>query len=327
MKRGENMDVAYMKEYLRFALETEKNVYALEKAYSQATKDCNQSSAALKQYFNQHNRSVDSINNFDIASLKENEFSAKSKLKKAAIILSVCVIICVIITLVTLILYMSEQEVFIKAGIILVIIAEVVLNSAVIFSFANLVFRFYKWKKTRDIINSETAMNIRNITIRNTSRPRIDEERKRFDILLNKKNHMESVLKEARKSREQLYSNNVLHKDYRNIITVGLMYGYLCRGRCNTIEGPGGIYDTLEKDLQHYETIEKLNVLIDQNAEIIRNQIELHSAIVSGNEMARKMHKEFKDFSETQRKNAVIDQIQRQQANESLSYIQWSMTH
>ena len=74
----------------------------------------------------------------------------------------------------------------------------------------------------------------------------------------------------CRKHLKQLYGKNLLPPVYRNLVAVGTLYGYLINGRCTTIEGHGGIYDTYEYDVKLNTIICKLDDVLD-NLESIKN--------------------------------------------------------
>jgi len=57
-----------------------------------------------------------------------------------------------------------------------------------------------------------------------------------------------SQLQIAQQNLSQLYAMNLLPEQYRNMNAVATMYEYLETGRCNTIAGHGGIYDTYETE-------------------------------------------------------------------------------
>lgn len=57
-----------------------------------------------------------------------------------------------------------------------------------------------------------------------------------------------AALKNAKMNRQRFYAENVIPEKYRSLETVATLYEYIDTGRCNTVTGHGGIYDTYETE-------------------------------------------------------------------------------
>lgn len=94
------------------------------------------------------------------------------------------------------------------------------------------------------------------------------------------------------KSLEDIYAENVLDPTYRRLDYIGTLYGYIQRGRCTTVKGHGGIYDTLETELKQNAIILGLDRISRQLNAIRANQRYLYDAIQEGNQIARNIRNE-----------------------------------
>lgn len=67
-------------------------------------------------------------------------------------------------------------------------------------------------------------------------------------VIKEKQDEIHRQLRIAQNNLDQIYSLNLLPMKYRNLNAVATFYEYLATGRCNTIQGHGGIYDTYETE-------------------------------------------------------------------------------
>ena len=128
----------------------------------------------------------------------------------------------------------------------------------------------------------EKAIYEYNIAIAN------DNERVKREILVKK--DMQKQLFNLKKSIgttksaiNALYSINIIHPKYRDMVAVCSFYDYFDTGRCNAFTGPGGAYDTYETDLRFNRIENKLDVIISKLDEIIANQQYLGMLIRESN--------------------------------------------
>lgn len=97
-------------------------------------------------------------------------------------------------------------------------------------------------------------------------------------------------LQKAREIRAKIYSANYLAQPYRGLIPTGTMYGYLASGRCTSVTGHGGIFDTYSNDLLHEKILNeqkltnaKLDTISMQLNAIEKNQNHILGELVEIN--------------------------------------------
>ena len=86
-------------------------------------------------------------------------------------------------------------------------------------------------------------------------------------------------LSETRKLLVKHYAKNVIHPKYRNYVTVSMMYEYFDTGRCSSLLGHGGAYDTYEYEIRQNIIIGKLDVVISKLDQISDSQYALYQSI------------------------------------------------
>lgn len=97
----------------------------------------------------------------------------------------------------------------------------------------------------------------------------------------------------------QLYAKNVIHPKYRTLVAVSMLYEYFDTGRCATLQGHGGAYDTYEHELRQNIIIGKLDVVIDKLDQIIDSQYSLYQAINECNWNISKVYDGLTSLQET----------------------------
>lgn len=137
-----------------------------------------------------------------------------------------------------------------------------------------------------------------------------------------------SALQEAKKTLEQVYSVNVLPNKYRNMCAAATLLGYLKTGRCNTVQGHGGIYDTYEVDAQRNVIITRLTELRDTALRIEANQQILINEMQSANRLLKNINYNVEQINITTKeieKNTAISAACNQQTAAAASWIAWQM--
>lgn len=140
-------------------------------------------------------------------------------------------------------------------------------------------------------------------------------------------NELANLSGQVQDDLDQLYSENVLPKEYRTIPYLATLYGYIERGRCISVKGHGGIYDTLEYDI-------KLNAIIlgieqvNRNLEQIkRNQIDLYYAIQEGNEITQKLCNEIQAGNRANQSLLTAISIEQQRHNAMQEWHNWNVRY
>lgn len=137
-------------------------------------------------------------------------------------------------------------------------------------------------------------------------------------------------LNEAKDIRSYIYSENVLPAKYRSFNAVATLYEYLETGRCNTIQGHGGIYDTYEYDMKLGLIINNLVEINSRLADIQRNQRLLYDEFRQANQTLSNISSTLKNIENISidiEKNTAISAAANQQTAAASSYMAWHTWH
>lgn len=143
--------------------------------------------------------------------------------------------------------------------------------------------------------------------------------------------HQERVfleLQNAKKVRSNIYALGFLHEAYHDFVAVSTMYGYLDRGRCTTLMGPGGIYDTFEKDLQMQTVIRNLQDLNESMERVEANQRVLINEMRTANQHLASMStslNNIESYSKQTAQNTAMIAVSSQQAAAELKWQSYQM--
>lgn len=96
---------------------------------------------------------------------------------------------------------------------------------------------------------------------------------------------MEKPLAETQKILEQLYSVNIIHPKYRNMIAMCSIYEYFSTGRCTELTGADGAYNLYETELRLDRISNQLDEIIYQLDEIRANQYALYTELKRTNDI------------------------------------------
>ena len=102
---------------------------------------------------------------------------------------------------------------------------------------------------------------------------------------------IQKQLKATEQVLKQLYSLNILHKNFRNIIAVASIYQYLDTGMCTALEGHEGAYTLYLHESWYQKLSSQLDNIIDRLDQIQANQFVLLQAVKSANERIDKLAK------------------------------------
>ena len=69
---------------------------------------------------------------------------------------------------------------------------------------------------------------------------------------------------------QHLLDKNILHPKYRDFVAVAQIYEYIDTGRCTELEGTNGAYNLYESELRQNTIIDRLDVIVDQLAQLNR---------------------------------------------------------
>lgn len=143
-----------------------------------------------------------------------------------------------------------------------------------------------------------------------------------------KQSEIFTALQDAKSSLRDIYAVNVLPERYRSFCAAATMLGYLQTGRCNAIQGHGGIYDTYEIDMQNRAIITTLEEIKNISLQIEANQQLLLSEMQQANRTLTNINKTVNRIDVTTKqieKNTAISAAANQQTAAAASWIAWNV--
>lgn len=90
---------------------------------------------------------------------------------------------------------------------------------------------------------------------------------------------LQAYLSQEEKTLQMYYALNVVHRKYWNFDAMCKMFEYIQSGRCITLYGPSGAYDTYERERREDIIIEKLDMVLSKLDEIKGTNIMLYRAM------------------------------------------------
>lgn len=143
-----------------------------------------------------------------------------------------------------------------------------------------------------------------------------------------KQSEIFTALQDAKSSLRDIYAVNVLPERYRSFCAAATMLGYLQTGRCNAIQGHGGIYDTYEIDMQNRAIITTLEEIKNISLQIEANQQLLLSEMQQANRTLTNINQTVNRIDVTTKqieKNTAISAAVNQQTAAAASWIAWNV--
>ena len=132
---------------------------------------------------------------------------------------------------------------------------------------------FIEWRNTHHSIQRHNQAALRNNAAILQMAPQ------KIAVLERYLQKAQQNLSETRKLLVKHYAKNVIHPKYRNYVTVSMMYEYFDTGRCSSLLGHGGAYDTYEYEIRQNIIIGKLDVVISKLDQISDSQYALYQSI------------------------------------------------
>lgn len=96
-----------------------------------------------------------------------------------------------------------------------------------------------------------------------------------LDVLHQKQTEIQSTL-------DAYYSLDILYPKYRNFAAVSSIYEYLLSGRCTSLTGHGGAYDTFENELRLNHIIFGIDRISNNLEQIKKNQYQMYQSLSEG---------------------------------------------
>ncbi len=109
------------------------------------------------------------------------------------------------------------------------------------------------------------------------------------------KRQISSVKEEQAKTKNALnaiYSLEIIHPSYRNLVAVSTFYDYFDKGICVSLSGRDGAYAFYEEALRFQRIETKLDVIISKLDEISENQRYIAELVREGNASLRRIEKQ-----------------------------------
>lgn len=309
--------VSQMKDYLRIAMEMEANLYSNKKIVNMLKSEISKIENTL--YYNETQCAVDNVlNDLDVEAkkksmtakdalekLKENHYRVNSDFIFSIIpfLFKAFLIFFAVITVPFMMLYLFAMSSFDLKKLIFEQIDVVLILFGGLFS---LIIIAVVYKKIRVSVAKKEALkkrarNKQNVKISSDLKIKNDANLKYYYSQLNP---AQESLKAAGESLAKLYSENLLPQKYRNFATVATMFEWLATGRCTSIYGHGGLFDTYEDYKQHEAIITKIDEVGKRLDCIESNQDILISEVQRSNEIAEKTYNSVKNVEKTQERIA-----------------------
>ena len=315
----QNNNPVYMRQYLEYVVEFEKYVWVWKNAMNTVNNQ-------LQNLYNKRNsldasvaKSINESNAFNVkyhAQEKVRRENGKKFLKRAVFSLVGFVIGGIILLA---LLFMGNEAAYPLFWFELFCLIFGIYNASKYFSNKS---RISEMKKIDLNSASEALINDRKNEAESFRINSLDEERQ----IKEKQSEIFTSLQNAQNSLKDIYSVNVLPNKYRSLCAAATMLGYLTTGRCNTIQGHGGIYDTYEIDMQNRAIITKLTELRDISLRIEANQQLLLQEMRNANNMLANINQTVNRIDLTTRqieKNTAISAVANQQTAAAASWIAW----
>ncbi len=340
--------VSYMKDYLKYALEFEKYVYI----WSQTMNDIND---RMRQLYSERKRletirsstqnslsSLDTVNN---RQRKYKEQEAERYKRKAKNSITVTIVILAVLFVIgcgigASLLSNPNQEFTIPKALVMPILglAVMVIGSlftgvlpiciGVIISNKSKASRFAQEAKQMNSQASrrrqEIILQARESDVDNDWAVNVIEE----SAINKRQEEVHEALLTAKKNLAQVYSENALPAKYRNLTAVATLYEYLETGRCNTIQGHGGIYDTYEVEKIAMESLRQQIITNQTLSRMEDNQRYICQELRQANRTLSSISSSLNEIEKTNAeiaKNTAISAVANQQTAAATSWLAWNV--
>ncbi len=146
----------------------------------------------------------------------------------------------------------------------LCILAFTILNGSISAMRANSKYK-NAVQQYNNLVNSDTA--------------RVNNENIQKQQLKQQINDMQDKISNLSETLNQLYSLDIIHPKYRNMITVIRLLEYFDSGRCTALTGAGGAYNKYEEEIRQDAIISKLDTAINCLYQIRDTQYMLYESL------------------------------------------------
>lgn len=318
--------VAYMKEYLKYAMEFEKYVYIWTRAMNEANSIKTQiytdsQNIRAAQVASERRANTLSYSTEAERTRKEKEIEKhRKKSKKALIALAIFLaltIACCFVPKIEVVLYFVLLFFMFELPICLIVFA---LNKS-------------KCKKLKDeiAVNLNSNSERRQSLIMQSQAKQCEENLQSLALkesaLSKRQEEIQTALMNAKKELRQIYSCNILPDKYRNLTAVVTLYEYLQTGRCNTIQGHGGIYDTYETERIHLAQLQQMVEINQRLSNIEDNQRYICQELRQVNNTLSHISSSLSEIEKTNARiaeNTAISAAANQQTAAAAQWMAWN---
>ncbi|CDA89176.1 uncharacterized protein BN710_00019 [Ruminococcus sp. CAG:563] len=323
-----NNDPVYMSQYLEYVVEFEKYVWIWTNAMNTANNQLqmlyrkrNSLDNAVSQGINENK----ALNLRYAAQANIRKKDSKKFLKRAVL----SVIGFIVIIMVLLVIFVLN-----KSGITKYTEAAYPLVWGGIFLFFFGIYNINRYFKNKQSISQMKKFDVNSASealVKNRKNQaelyRINSKEEELKIK-EKQSEIFTALQDAKSSLRDIYAVNVLPERYRSFCAAATMLGYLQTGRCNAIQGHGGIYDTYEIDMQNRAIITTLEEIKNISLQIEANQQLLLSEMQQANRTLTNINQTVNRIDVTTKqieKNTAISAAANQQTAAAASWIAWNV--
>jgi len=120
---------------------------------------------------------------------------------------------------------------------------------------------------------------------------------------------LSALLGDTSSKLEEIYSLDIVHPKYRNMIAMCTILEYFETGRVSELAGPNGAYNLYESELRQNLIINKLDTVISQLDQVKNNQYTLYKEISTANETIRSMANNISAIADDTRNTAANSAI------------------
>lgn len=318
--------VAYMKEYLKYAVEFEKYVYIWSRAMSQANERKRQ---IYSDYQNIKKLQASNGNRMSRLNLsfetqrrmKERDIDQYKKKSNTALFVLVGLLVIMVLLYIIFDFYY-----FIALGVLGVLVVLPICLGVIIHNKVKIA----QLKNEIDgLMQSDSGRRQGIIMEARESQyeERLNENQAEEALISKRQQEIQSSLLIAQKNLRQIYDVNVLPAKYRNLTAVATLYEYLETGRCNIITGHGGIYDTYETERIHLAQLQQMVEMNQRLSRIEDNQRYICQEMQKANSTLRSINSSLKEIEKTNAeisRNTAISAVANQQTAAATSWMAWN---
>ncbi len=167
-------------------------------------------------------------------------------------------------------------------------------------------------KKQKELDEEYESQLVGHIVDSDREKSRLADEAVKKKYLEKEIELMTEILKRSYNSRKMLYEQNLLHRDYHDLISVGTIYGYFVKGQTQSLSfdpktGDQGAYNIYENQRRLDMIITNTEEILKKMDTIIQTQYELADGLVRAEKRIGVLCRGVNDFMQSA--NSKLDRI------------------